>query len=263
MIDLHCHYLPCVDDGAQSVAEALALARAAVANGITHAVLTPHVHPGRYENTRSSLEPRIKAFRRVLQFQNIPLAVHLGGEVRFGMESFELAARDELPIIGTWQGAKVILFEFTPGQLPVGAINAMAMLRKAGVTPLLAHPERNKDILRDWRRLAPFVQEGCLVQVTAGSLLGHFGSSAKRAAKEMLDAGWVTLVATDAHNLEHRPPVLREAHEALKHSFGADAADALVEHNPARILGIGREHTALAPPVDVPELTELASESAA
>lgn len=241
MIDLHCHYLPCVDDGAQTVAEALQLARAAVANGIRHAALTPHIHPGRYENKRSTLEPRVQAFRRALELHAIPLEVHLAGEVRFGMDSFELAATDELPYLGGWDAGKVILFEFTPGQLPVGAVNAATMLRAAGIVPMIAHPERNKEVMRDWRRFAALVKEGCLVQITAGSILGHFGSTAKRVADEMLNAGWVTVVATDAHNVEHRPPVLAEARAALTERFGGETATQLVERNPARILGLADE----------------------
>ena len=246
MIDFHCHYLPCIDDGAQSVAEALELARASVADGIKHAVLTPHVHPGRYENTLSGLKPRFEAFRRVLEFHKIPLTVHLGGEVRFGPEALQLLAEEELPSPGSWEGGRVVLFEFPPGQIPVGSIKAMGPLRSAGVVPLIAHPERNKDVMRDWRRIEPFVQEGCLLQITAASLCGNFGAAAKKTAEQLMDAGWVSIVATDAHNLEHRPPMMTQARRVIAERYGMPSAQLLTEFNPARILvgdAVAREAT--------------------
>ncbi|MBA2351776.1 MAG: capsular biosynthesis protein [Burkholderiales bacterium] len=237
MIDLHCHYLSAVDDGAQNAAEALALARASVANGITHAVLTPHVHPGRYENTLSSLTPRFAAFRNLLQSAQVPLVTRLGGEVRLSAESLELLAENELPFIGDWEGNKVVLLEFPPGQIPAGAINAVGYLRARGILPMIAHPERNKDVMRDWRKIEPFVKEGCLLQITAASVCGMFGEAIQATAEQVLAAGWVCVVATDAHNLEHRPPVLAEARAMVQQRYGDALATLLTEVNPGRIWG--------------------------
>ena len=240
MIDLHCHFLPGVDDGAETLEEALTLARAAVANGIRHAVLTPHVHPGRYGNVLSTLRPHFLAYQRALDVNNIPLAVHLGGEIRLCPEALPLFDSSEVPWIGGWEGHRVVLLEFPPGQIPVGAIRLVAPLRARGIVPLLAHPERNKDVMRDWKRIGPFVKEGCLLQVTAGSLTGNFGTQAKQTADQLLEAGWVSVIATDAHNLEHRPPLLAQARVAVASRYGADAAALLTEFNPARIIVGGR-----------------------
>jgi protein-tyrosine phosphatase len=238
MIDLHCHYLPAVDDGAQSIDEAVALARAAVANGIRHAVLTPHVHPGRYENTFSSLMPRFEAFRALLAAAEVALDVRLGGEVRLLPESLALLAENELPYVGDWDGDKVVLLEFPPGQIPAGSLNAVAYLRARGVLPMIAHPERNKEVMRSWRRIAPFVKEGCLLQVTAASVCGMFGEAVRVTSEQLLAAGWVSVVATDAHNLEHRPPMLAEARRVIEQRYGAPAAALLTEGNPGRIVGL-------------------------
>jgi len=238
MIDLHCHYLPAVDDGAQSLDEAVALARAAVANGIRHAVLTPHVHPGRYENTFSSLVPHFEAFSDMLVALEVPLRVQLGGEVRLVPESLTLLEENELPHVGDWNGDKVVLLEFPPGQIPVGSLNAVAYLRARGVLPMLAHPERNKDVMRSWRKIEPFVKEGCLLQVTAASVCGVFGEAVRVTAERLLAAGWVSVVATDAHNLEHRPPMLAEARQVIAQRHGAEAALQLTEGNPGRIVGL-------------------------
>ncbi len=236
MIDLHCHFLPDVDDGAQTTADALALVRAAVENGIREAVLTPHVNPGRFANTLSTLQPKFEDFRRLLASEHIPLKLHLGAEIRLSTESLALLDRDELPMLGHWEGFEVVLLELPPGHLPVGAINVVGFFMKKGIVPLLAHPERNKAFMHDWRTVKPFVEAGCLLQVTAASVIGDFGPTAQLTALSLLDAGWVSIVATDAHNLVHRPPVLAQARDEITRRFGADAAQLLTELNPRRIL---------------------------
>ena len=239
MIDLHCHYLPGIDDGAQTLDEALALARAAVANGIRQAVLTPHIHPGRYENILSSLQPRFEAFCAALQAAEIPLKVHLGGEVRLLPEMLGLLEEGELPTLGRWENNRVVLLEFPPDQIPVGSIKAVAYLRERGVIPMIAHPERNKDVMRNWRKMEPFAKEGCLLQLTSASVCGFFGKAVQETSERLLSAGWVTVLATDAHNLEHRPPVLAEGRRAIEARHGAEAAALLTEVNPALITGVG------------------------
>jgi len=238
MIDLHCHYLPAVDDGAQTTVEAVELARASVANGITHAVLTPHVNPGRYENTLSSLKPHFEAFQKLLQSAQVPLTTCLGGEVRLSAESLALLEENELPSIGDWDGYKVVLLEFPAGQIPVGAINVVGYLRARGMLPMIAHPERNKDVMRNYRKIEPFVKEGCLLQITAASVCGIFGDLIRLSAEHLLGIGWVTVIATDAHSLEYRPPMLAEARAVIRQRYGNAAAALLTEGNPGSIVGI-------------------------
>ncbi|MEI7444395.1 MAG: CpsB/CapC family capsule biosynthesis tyrosine phosphatase [Burkholderiales bacterium] len=244
MIDLHCHYLPGVDDGAPDLETALNLARAAADNGILIAVLTPHVMAGRWDNRRSTLEPAFEAFRRSVDDAGIPLELYLGAEVHLMPASLGLLEVDELPVLGRWEGERVILLELPDGGVPVGAMKAVEILRRHGAVPMLAHPERNRSIMRDISRLEPFVDAGCLVQLTAASVCGWFGAPAKRAAQEILDAGWATAVATDAHNLRHRPPVLAEARHALTLRYGEDTARELTELNPLLIVA-GRDDAAL------------------
>ena len=236
MIDLHCHYLPGIDDGAQTMAEALDLARAAVADGITEAAMTPHVHPGRYENTVSSLRPLFLEYRQALAEAQIPLAIHLAGEVRLLPESLELLTHAEMPILGTWQEEFVALIEFPHEQVPVGAMNAVAFLRRRGIRPLLAHPERNKDVMRDWRKLEPFVKENCLLQVTAASVCGLFGDTAQKVAHQLIEMDWVTVVASDAHSVANRPPVMSLARQHLAQRYGEELAVRLTQTNPAQVV---------------------------
>jgi protein-tyrosine phosphatase len=236
MIDLHCHYLPGVDDGAPDLDAALALARAAAENGIATAVLTPHVYAGRWDNTLTSLRPRFDRFQRAVRDAGIPLDLHLGAEVHLLPESLAMHDAGEIPTLGRWQDRDVILLEMPDGGIPVGALKAVEYLIARGAIPMIAHPERNRDVMRAPDKLAPFVDAGCLVQLTAASVCGWFGVAAHRAALAILDAGWATAVATDAHNLRHRPPVLAEARHALRMRFGPEAAVALTETNPGAIV---------------------------
>ena len=238
MIDLHCHYLPGIDDGAQTLEEALALARAAVADGITRAVMTPHVHAGVFDNRASGIVLAVAAFRQALAEHNIPLAISVGGEVRIGADVIELLANEEIPFIGQWRGQRVMLLEMPHGQIPVGAERFTAWLIKQGVLPLIAHPERNKDVMRSLTKLDPFIEQGCLLQVTAGSLIGRFGEIAERRARELLDRGDIFAVATDAHNLENRPPLMQDALAFLMEDAGEPAARRLTQANAHLLLSL-------------------------
>jgi protein-tyrosine phosphatase len=236
VIDLHCHFLPGVDDGAPNLETALDLARAAVQNGIRTSVLTPHLYPGRWENHRSVSEPTFALFKQALQDSNIALDIRLGAEVHLLPESLALIDASEIPFLGKWAGNSVMLLEFPDGQIPVGAMMAVKYCLKRGIVPMIAHPERNKDVMRNVKKILPFVQEGCLLQLTAASVVGRFGASAHETAMRLLDEGVVTVVATDSHNMAYRPPILAEAKLALANRFGADVAVRMVDLNPSAIV---------------------------
>jgi protein-tyrosine phosphatase len=236
VIDLHCHYLPGIDDGAQTLDESLELARAAVAAGIKTAVLTPHVHPGRYENTASSIRTLCAAFQRVLTHRQIPLEIRCGGEVRVSADILPMIDRDEIPFLGVLDGYRVLLLEFPHSHLTLGADKLVSWLLARRIRPLIAHPERNKDVMRDIDRLGPLVEMGCMLQLTGSSLIGHFGKPANHCAFALIERGWATVVATDAHNLRHRPPVLDLAYDALVRLGGESLARELTETAPGRII---------------------------
>lgn len=239
MIDLHCHYLPAIDDGSQSMAESLDLARASVADGITHAVMTPHIHPGRYENIRSSVVEATMKFREALAEADIPLQVFPAGEVRLIAEVIELLEQAELPFLGELDGYRILLLEFPYGQIPVGTEKLASWLLDQNIRPMIAHPERNKVILNNIERIIPFVEMGCLLQVTAGSVVGEFGPPAQECAAKLLERCWVSVLATDAHNLHHRAPKLTQARNWLVDN-GSQACwvDNLTRGLAAKILGV-------------------------
>lgn len=238
MIDLHCHYLPGIDDGSQSMAESLDLARASVADGITHAAMTPHIHPGRYDNTRSSVVLATNRFRAALAEADISLQIYPAGEVRLTSEIIELLEQDELPFLGMLCGYRILLLEFPYGQIPVGTEKLAHWLLSQKIRPMIAHPERNKVVIGNIERIAPFVEMGCLLQLTAASVIGEFGKAVQDSAALMLERRWVAVIATDAHNLLHRAPVLAAARNWLLKRGGEAWADELTRMTPAGILGI-------------------------
>lgn len=238
MIDLHCHLLPGIDDGPEDLPTALALARHAVKSGIHTAVVTPHMQAGRYENRASNIRAAVEVFAAALKQASIPLRLLPAAEVRLDHEIIEWFATQQVPFLGNWQGERVMLLEFPHSHIPVGTDKLVTWLRKQRVRPMIAHPERNKDVLRNIDKIAPYVDMGCLLQVTAGSVAGNFGEPAQIRAIELLQRGWVTILASDAHNLDARPPELEPGRRAAAKVVGEAASWELVRHRPARIIGL-------------------------
>lgn len=237
MIDLHCHLLPGIDDGPESLDEAIALAAHAVKSGITYAVVTPHVHIGRYENDLPSIRRDLAKFQAELDSLKISLKLGLGGEVRLGAEIMDLIAESRIPFLGERDGYKILLLEFPHSHIPVGADKFVDWLLKNRIRPLIAHPERNRQIMDEVNKLTPFVTMGCMLQVTAGSVEGRFGEHARQRAVDLLRRGWVSVLASDAHNLEHRPPELEPGRKAAAEVVGELESWKLVRETPLSILG--------------------------
>jgi protein-tyrosine phosphatase len=236
VIDLHCHLLPGIDDGPGTLDEALAMARLAVAGGITEARVTPHLHVGRWDNDLARIEAAVQAYRAELGKAGIPLRLGFAAEVRLDYEIIPLIEAGRVPFLGELDGHKVLLLEFPHSHVPVGADKFVAWLLNRRIRPMLAHPERNKDLMRDPARLETFVDAGCLLQLTADSLTGGFGETCAARAREFLELGWVTVLASDAHDTVDRPPRLAPGRDAAAGIVGEEAARRLTQDTPLRII---------------------------
>lgn len=232
MIDLHCHLLPGIDDGPQTLEESLVLATLAVRNGITHAITTPHIHPGRWDNDRFQIARLTNRFRLRLAHAGIPLKLGMAAEVRVDAELMRRLADDKIPFLGHYNGKRVILLELPHSHIPLGTDNLIAWLLQRNIQPLIAHPERNKDVIRKLDSLKPLLRLGCLLQITAGSVTGRFGRPAQQRARQLLERDEVFAIATDAHNQRHRPPDLAQGRDAASAIVGRDRAHQLVHSNP-------------------------------
>ena len=236
MVDLHCHFLPGIDDGPATLEEAVALARKAAANGIGRVVVTPHIHCGRYENDLNSILPVFEMFSRELKARDVPVRLDFAAEVRIGPEIIELAESERLPFLGMRDGCRMLLLEFPHSHIPLGSDKMVSWLLLRKIRPVIAHPERNKDVMRNLSRILPFIEMGCLLQVTAGSMAGNFGPFCRSACIKLLESGLVWAMASDAHNLSHRPPELETGRAAAEKIVGSAASWAMVRDNPASIL---------------------------
>lgn len=240
MIDVHAHLLPGIDDGPPTLEDAVALAHACVKTGVTELFVTPHVFPGQWNNTRSSIVKEYERFDFALKRLKLPLTLHMAGEVRYGDDIFALMGEGELPYLGSYQGFHSMLLELPDGQVPVGAERMVRYLLDHKVRPVIVHPERNKAVMEKHERMRSFVEMGCVLQLTAASVIGEFGGAALRTCQKLLDEGWVDIVASDAHNLRGRAPRMDAAHAALTKAYGQDFADELTLHGPARYSGLPR-----------------------
>lgn len=236
MIDLHCHLLPGVDDGPGTLDESLTLCRIAVADGITHAVVTPHIHPGRWDNTLDSIQQDCTTLQTQLARKNIPLQLGFAAEVRLTDQIMLLVESDAIPFYGQVDGYKVMLLEFPHGHIIPGTDKLVHWLMENKIRPLIAHPERNKQVMKDVGQLLPFIEMGCWLQVTAGSITGAFGERARRIARQLLEDDAVAVIASDGHNGLARQPGLKQAFSSVARDYGKEKALILTQHNPQRIV---------------------------
>lgn len=197
MVDYHIHILPGLDDGASSREEFLEMAREAQKAGTTCLVATPHFLPGVYATRRELVLAAVAEGCRLLQENGVDLRLEPGMEVYLTPELPSLAREGHLLTLG---GGRHLLIEFPFQEIPVYAEQALFQLMLQGLTPVLAHPERNRWVQEDQDRLARLVGRGCLVQINAGSLFGEYGRRAKAAAESLVRRGFVHLLGSDAHS---------------------------------------------------------------
>ena len=235
MIDIHCHLLPGIDDGPETLEEALEMARIAVANGIEAAHVTPHLHPGRWDNDLPKITAAVEGYRAALAAAGIPLELGFAAEVRLDYEILPLIEAGRVPFLGALDGFKVMLLEFPHSHMPVGADKFVAWLIARNIRPMIAHPERNKDLMRDPAKLEPFVREGCLLQLTADAVAGGFGELCEQRAREFLERGWVSVIASDAHDAVERPPRMAPGRDAAANIVGEEEAQRMTRGTPLRI----------------------------
>jgi len=233
MIDLHCHLLPGIDDGAPDEATSVEMARIAVADGIRTTACTPHIYPGLYENDTTGITARVVALQRRLFDEGIGLRLTPGADLHL---TPELLGRLRAGTAPSLAGGRYFLLEPPHTVAPPRFSEAMFDFVAAGYVPVLTHPERLTWIKPHYAAFVALVKSGVWMQVTAGSLTGRFGGGARHFAEKMLDDGLVHLLATDAHSARHRAPLLAEGREAAAKRVGAEEAQRLVVDRPQAIL---------------------------
>jgi len=223
MIDLHCHLLPGIDDGAANLEISLRLAREAVADGVDYALLTPHHMNGVYVNHRADVIKRTKQFQDELTKHDIKLTVFPGQEVRINGDL--LTALDQNDILFADESNHYLMLEFPDDDVPTYTDKMIYDLQQRGIIPVIVHPERNTKIMKQPDILLDLLQKGCLSQLTASSYVGTFGKQVETFCQQLLAAGQGYVFSSDAHNLPGRKYQMREAFDKLRKEFGTDVAD--------------------------------------
>ena len=232
MVDIHHHLLPALDDGSPDLATSLAMARMAASDGITHVVCTPHAS-SHWTFDPAVTASRLNDLRAALAAESIPLTLGAGCDFHLSYDNIEDAHAN--PTRYTINAGRYLLVELPDVILAPRMGETLYSLRAAGMVPILTHPERNLTLQRTPERLANWLRNGLLVQITTSSVLGEMGKEAERMAHRLLDNRWVNFLATDAHNLTTRPPVMSRVHDLIAKKYGAEYAHLLCTTNPTAV----------------------------
>jgi protein-tyrosine phosphatase len=232
MIDIHSHVLPQTDDGSKSVEESVEMCRMSLNDGVEVMVATPHAHDGVHTTHEPSL------LQRRVEELNAKLGgkpkIVLGCEVRFTHDLFrQVCSTRTAPTIN---GGRYVLVEFPHMVVPPGSERPLFDLLNNEVTPIIAHPERNGQLMADPSRFYELIELGVLGQLDTGSLTGQFGKHVQRTARIMLENGLIHFIASDCHNTRNRLPGMSKAVAQAAELVGDEYARAIAEENPAAVV---------------------------
>jgi protein-tyrosine phosphatase len=230
VVDIHSHILPEVDDGPKSWDVSVAMCRAAAADGITHQVATPHAND-RYHYDREYLHGLVA---RLQQLVGEAPRLSLGCDFHLSYENIQDALAH--PTRYVIDGTRYLLVEFSNYSVPQQATDSFLKLGDCGITVIITHPERNPILRESLQRVVEWAEQGCVIQMTGSALTGFWGERTRRAAQWLLERQAVHVIATDAHDLEKRVPILSTSRDAAAEICGAEVAEALVELNPRAVI---------------------------
>ncbi|MDK6665462.1 tyrosine-protein phosphatase [Lactobacillus crispatus] len=222
LVDIHCHILPGIDDGSKDWDTSIKLAKAAVKDGVTHAICTPHTLNGRYTNHKDDIIWLTDLYQKKLDEAKVPLTVFPGQEVRLSGDLIDALDQDD--ILFCDEDGTYMLLEFPSDDVPTYAQDTIFKVMQRGITPIIVHPERNKKILEEPTVLQELIEQGCLVQITASSYMGTFGKKIEEISRKFIEAGQCACFASDAHDLPKRQYQYSEALKKLSKEFGSDLA---------------------------------------
>jgi len=218
LIDIHSHILPGVDDGALTMEDAISMARLAVDEGITKIIATPHHQNGTFFNKKQDILKKVKELNYVLQSNNIPLEVLPGQETRiYGSLLDDFEKGDILALNHT----NYLFIELPSGHVPRYTEQLLFEMQLKGVTPIIVHPERNTEIIKNPEKLFNLVKKGALTQLTAGSVTGHFGKKVQKFSMQLIESNSTHFIASDVHNTSTRNFHIRQSIAKIYEEFGS------------------------------------------
>ena len=243
-VDIHNHILPGIDDGAQDLAEALSMARQAVGNGTDTMIATPHrAWMGRRDAPPDWIREQVIQLQTALDQEGIPLSIRPGVEIPISPKVAEELQSGTLLTLA--DAGKWVLVEPPFERLPPDGLSSLQAIREARFEVVLAHPERNTLIQHRLTFVEACADLGIALQITTGSLLGHFGPKAQRTAEAILAhaAEWQIVIASDTHDLLKRSSnLMAAARDAAAKHVGPELAQVMVDTRPRAMLGQVKEH---------------------
>jgi len=234
MIDFHNHILPNIDDGSSSLEMSLEMLENASKQGITDVVNTVHYQHPKLLGINISLDKireEVDLIQIELDKNNIPIKIHYGAEVFFLPNLLDIIHNP----LTTFSHGKYMLIEFQFHQIPDIQKQELFDLKMAGITPIIAHPERYKPVQENSEFLTNWLEAGCIIQVDAGSVLGTLGQGAKNISEKIIKNGWCHILGSDSHDNNRRNFCLKEAYE-LVYDWIGDRANKLIEDNPKAVI---------------------------
>ena len=233
MIDIHCHILPNVDDGSESLEESIEMAKIAESEGITKIVNTSHCHFDFKYKKGNELKLELEKFNQALKEENINIEVLLGNELYYTRDLIERF--NELDFF-SMNNSKYILMEFSPINFPKNIEDVIYEIKIRGYIPIIAHAERYKQVQEDVNIVLDCIKEGALIQVNASSILGKNGEKAEDTSKKLLDNNMVHFVATDAHSSNRRRPLIKDSYNYILKNYGKEVSEKLFIENPTAVI---------------------------
>ena len=233
MIDLHCHLLPGIDDGASNVSVSLEMARMCVDQGVVCVACTPHILPGLYNNAGPQIWAAVDALQSHISDAGIELELVPGADNHVVPDFVSGLRSGHLLCLGA---SRYVLVEPPHHVAPPHLDRLFTDILAAEYIPILTHPERLSWIEDNYVSILEMARLGVWMQITSGSLIGRFGTRRKYWAERMLSEGLVQILASDAHDTKRRPPDLARGRQAAEHFVGAQEATNLVVARPKGIL---------------------------
>ena len=233
-IDIHSHIIPGVDDGSQDMETSLTLLRMAAENGTTDIIATPHVIDVSTNLTWDAIRRHVEILQKEADKEGIPITIYPGAETELNWDLLELMRKDHSAFC--LAGSRYCLMEMPSLMLPPHLDEMIYELQVLDIIPVLAHPERQMQLMEKPERLLALLKKGCVAQSNGGSLTGVFGPKAHENIHMLLDHDMVGFMGSDAHNLRHRNTDLKAAREKIVEQWGGRRAEELFETRPKCIL---------------------------
>ncbi len=230
--DIHCHIAPAIDDGSTNTTESIEMAKQAVCDGTMAVIATPHQLGSNSNLDVVAIKSHVNLLNKKIESSNIPIRILPGADVRIEPELPKLLKAGFVLTLGD-HGKHVLLELPHEKYFPIDSL--LRSLRKQGLVGILSHPERNRGIIKNPDVMWDVIEAGGLLQITAASLTGAFGSSCQEIAELAVDEGLIHFIASDAHDTKHRPFGMRDAYDTICDMAGGKLADLVCCENPARV----------------------------